>query len=78
MGTDILSSTERREEEGRKKREQIIVEQDAGQRARGREQEAYLTSQKNPSRLGVNVWGESTVACDAAAVPMGYRQERRR
>ena len=27
----------------------------------GREQEAYLTSQKNPSQLGVNVWRESVI-----------------
>ena len=33
MGTDILSSTERREEEGRTKKEQVRVEQDAEHRA---------------------------------------------
>ena len=35
VGTEILSSTERREEEGRQKKEQVIVEQDAEQRAGG-------------------------------------------
>ena len=35
MGTDILSSTERREEEGRRKKEQVRLEQDAKQRAEG-------------------------------------------
>ena len=74
VGTEILSSTERREEEGRKKKKQVIVEQEE----QGREQEAYLTSQKNPSQLGVNVWAESSVAYDAAAVPMEHRQECQR
>ena len=35
VGTYMLSSTERREEEGRRKKEQLRVEQDAEQRAEG-------------------------------------------
>ena len=35
VGTYMLSSTERREEEGRRKKEQLRVEKDAEQRAEG-------------------------------------------
>ena len=67
MGTDILSSTERRGGEGRRKKEQVIVEHDAEQRAGG-----VLDISEDLKPLEVKVWAESTVAYDAVAVPMGH------